>query len=189
MADLIGFDGYLNESTPFLPEEHKVVWKTERHYPDFTFGNTKTQTCVLPRFWDESGSLVKQGANTDEFSATFDKLSSESSCYDSDFDQVRHTEVVQALSLTLSSMAILKPLVYSLTGRDNFPNLHRCKTDCVNGSHRSSTNSSTCTVLPFPCSTSMVSVSTNLLKLQLTRWQTSANQSANVLERTAKKIS
>ncbi|KAG9828273.1 hypothetical protein KCU68_g14207, partial [Aureobasidium melanogenum] len=24
MADLIGFDGYLNESTPFLPEEHQV---------------------------------------------------------------------------------------------------------------------------------------------------------------------
>jgi len=90
MADLIGFDGYLNESTPFLPEEHEVVWKTERHYPDFAFGNTKTSTCVLPRFWDESGSLVKQGANSDEFSATFDKLSSESSCYDSDFDQVRH---------------------------------------------------------------------------------------------------
>ncbi|KAH0142689.1 putative alpha 1,3 glucan synthase, partial [Aureobasidium melanogenum] len=41
MADLIGFDGYLNESTPFLPEEHQVMWKTERQYPDFAFGNTK----------------------------------------------------------------------------------------------------------------------------------------------------
>jgi alpha-1,3-glucan synthase len=100
MADLIGFDGYMNESTPFLPEEHEVSWKTDRHYPDFAFGNTKTSTCVLPRFWDESGSLVKPGAHSDNFSATFDKLSSLSSssgCYDSDFDQVGDIELVHAL--------------------------------------------------------------------------------------------
>lgn len=83
MADLIGFDGYLNESTPFLPEEHQVMWKTERQYPDFAFGNTKTSPCELPRFWDESGSQVQK-----DFSTTFNNLSSLSNCFDSDFDQV-----------------------------------------------------------------------------------------------------
>jgi alpha-1,3-glucan synthase len=94
MADLIGFDGFMNESTPFDPGEHKVSWKNDRRYPDFAFSNDKTSTCVLPRFWDESGSLVKTGAGTDEFSVAFDKLSSSSSCYDSDFDQVSHLQVV-----------------------------------------------------------------------------------------------
>lgn len=88
MADLIGFDGFLNESTPFVPEEHEVMWKTERRYPDFAFGNTKTSTCELPRFWDESGSLVEKEVNSDNFSATFNDLSSLGSCFDSDFDQV-----------------------------------------------------------------------------------------------------
>lgn len=161
MADLIGFDGYLNESTPFLPEEHEVVWKTDRHYPDFAFGNTKTSTCVLPRFWDESGSQVKQGADTDKFSATFDKLSSESSCYDSDFDQVRHTKSGHNLSLIFSSTVIPKPLAFSPTGKDNFQNSLLYKTDCVSGSHQSLTNSSTCIVSPFPCSISMDSVLIN----------------------------
>ncbi|KAG9926214.1 putative alpha 1,3 glucan synthase, partial [Aureobasidium melanogenum] len=92
MADLIGFDGYLNESTPFLPEEHQVIWKTERQYPDFAFGNTKTSPCELPRFWDESGSQVQKGAHSDNFSTTFDTLSSLSSCFDSDFDQYGDTE-------------------------------------------------------------------------------------------------
>jgi alpha-1,3-glucan synthase len=93
MADLIGFDGFLNESTPFEPEEHEVSWKSDRRYPDFAFSNNKTSTCVLPRFWDEIGSLVKIEAGPDEFSVAFDKLSSSSSssgCYDSDFDQVSH---------------------------------------------------------------------------------------------------
>lgn len=189
MADLIGFDGFLNESTPFDPEEHKVAWKTDRHYPDFAFGNTKTSTCVLPRFWDESGSLVKAGANTDEFSATFDKhssLSSSSGCYDSDFDQVGHIETFYAPYLTPDSTAIPKPSVFSLIGRGSSRNSHLCKTDCVSGSHRSLINSSICIVLPFPCSTSTASVSTNPLKLPLMRWQTSANPSANVLETMAK---
>ena len=88
MADLIGFDGFLNESTPFDPKEHQVIWKTERQYPDFAFGNTKTSTCELPRFWDESGSLVHKGANSDKFSKIFNDLSSLGSCFDSDFDQV-----------------------------------------------------------------------------------------------------
>jgi len=188
MADLIGFDGYLNESTPFLPEEHEVVWKTERHYPDFAFGNTKTSTCVLPRFWDESGSLVKQGANAD-FSATFDKLLSELSCYDSDFDQVRHNELAHARLLTFGSTAIPKPLAFFLTGRDNFQNSHPYKTGCVNGSHPFSTNSSICIVLPSLCSTSMASVSISPHKLPSMRWQISASRFANVLEALAKKTS
>ncbi|THX82417.1 putative alpha 1,3 glucan synthase [Aureobasidium pullulans] len=93
MADLIGFDGFLNESTPFRPEEHEVKWKSDRQYPDFAFGNTKTSTCKLPRFWDDSGRAVMTGAGDANISsAVFDKLSSQTECYDSDFDQYGDTE-------------------------------------------------------------------------------------------------
>jgi hypothetical protein len=189
MADLIGFDNFLNESAPFVPEEHEVVWKMDRHYPDFAFGNNKTSPCVLPRFWDESGSLVKQGANTDEFSATFDKLSSSSSCYDSDFDQVGRIELNHVSYLTFNSTAIPKPLASFLIGRDSFRNLPLCKIDCGNGSQVFSISSNTCIVLPFLCSTSTGSVSINPHKLPSMLWQTSANRFANVLELMAKKIS
>ena len=86
MGDLIGFEGYLNESTPFEPQEHNALWKTDRQYLDFSIGNTKLSTCEYPRFWNESGGRVLQGANTDDFSKNFDELKG---CYDSDFDQVR----------------------------------------------------------------------------------------------------
>src|SRR5690349_15138095 len=78
MSDLIGFEGYLNESTPFKVEEHKVAWKSDRRYPDFDIGNTYNETCEYPVFWFEDGTRIKppglQG------------------CYDSDFDQYGDTE-------------------------------------------------------------------------------------------------
>jgi len=98
MADLIGFDGFLNESTPFVPEEHEVMWKSDRQYPDFAFGNTKTSTCKLPRFWDDSGRAVMTGAGDANISSgVFDKLSSQTECYNSDFDQVSWPQVVLIL--------------------------------------------------------------------------------------------
>lgn len=72
MSDLIGFQGYLNESTPFKLEEHKVLWKTDRVYPDFNISNTYNETCQFPQFWFEDGTKIDPPLK---------------GCYDSDFDQ------------------------------------------------------------------------------------------------------
>lgn len=76
MGDLIGFEGYLNTTTPFSVKEHKALWKTDRHYVDFHFGNDYNETCDYPRFWNETGWPVDQSVR--------DQLNG---CYDSDFDQ------------------------------------------------------------------------------------------------------
>ena len=55
LGDLIGFDGYLNTTTPFTLDEHEVMWKSDRHYWDFDFGNSYNETCNYPRFWNETG--------------------------------------------------------------------------------------------------------------------------------------
>jgi alpha-1,3-glucan synthase len=73
MSDLIGFEGYLNESTPFRTEEHKVMWKSSRRYLDFDISNEYNETCDYPQFWYEDGTRINpEGLN---------------GCYDSDFDQ------------------------------------------------------------------------------------------------------
>ena len=77
MGDLLGFEGFLNESTPFAPEEHKVVWKTSRRYLDFDVSDSYNETCSFPRFWNETGYPIDQ-IYVDEFKG----------CYNSDFDQV-----------------------------------------------------------------------------------------------------
>ncbi|KAJ6108618.1 hypothetical protein N7523_009941 [Penicillium sp. IBT 18751x] len=76
MGDLIGFEGYLNTTTPFSLKEHKAEWKSSRHYVDFHFGNSYNETCEYPRFWNETGFPVD--------SYVQDELSG---CYNSDFDQ------------------------------------------------------------------------------------------------------
>lgn len=76
MSNLIGFQGYMNASTPFKTTEHKVQWKTDRQYMDFQFGNTYNQTCAYPRLWLETGFPVGP-----------DVTSQLKGCYDSDFDQ------------------------------------------------------------------------------------------------------
>ncbi|KAE8155104.1 hypothetical protein BDV25DRAFT_169289 [Aspergillus avenaceus] len=76
MGDLIGFEGHLNDTTPFSLKEHKALWKTDRHYVDFNIGNTYNDTCDYPRFWFEDGYPV-----SDETTAQL------VGCYDSDFDQ------------------------------------------------------------------------------------------------------
>lgn len=81
MGDLIGFEGYLNTSTPFETKEHKVEWKTSRRYLDFDFGNTYNDTCDYPTFWYEDGNLVNDTVT-----------SSLVGCYDSDFDQYGDVE-------------------------------------------------------------------------------------------------
>jgi alpha-1,3-glucan synthase len=81
MGDLIGFDGYLNTTTPFLLREHEVMWKSDRQYTDFGFGNTYNASCEYPRFWLETGERVDASV-TDQMNG----------CFDSDFDQYGDTE-------------------------------------------------------------------------------------------------
>lgn len=76
MGDLIGFENYLNTTTPFSVQEHQAQWKSDRHYVDFNFGNSYNETCEYPRFWNETGYLVDQFVR--------DELKG---CYNSDFDQ------------------------------------------------------------------------------------------------------
>lgn len=58
MGDLIGFQGYLNTTTPFTLDEHKVQWKSDRRYRDFSISNNYQQDCQYPRFWQETGYRV-----------------------------------------------------------------------------------------------------------------------------------
>ncbi|OGM41244.1 hypothetical protein ABOM_010113 [Aspergillus bombycis] len=76
MGDLIGFEGYLNTTTPFSVKEHKALWKSERQYVDFRYDNEYNNTCEYPRFWNETGYPVDKDV-TDELVG----------CYNSDFDQ------------------------------------------------------------------------------------------------------
>ncbi|PKX89275.1 alpha-1,3-glucan synthase Ags1 [Aspergillus novofumigatus IBT 16806] len=48
LGDLIGFEGYLNTTTPFSVKEHKALWKTDRRYVDFDIGNDYNSTCDYP---------------------------------------------------------------------------------------------------------------------------------------------
>lgn len=76
MGDLLGFEGYLNASTPFNPKEYNAVWKSERRYHDFAQGNDYLDHCDYPRFWDGHGLPVE---NTSDYFV---------GCRDSEFDQV-----------------------------------------------------------------------------------------------------
>ncbi|KAL4253159.1 glycosyltransferase group 1 family protein [Abortiporus biennis] len=80
MADLVGFDGYLNTSTPFDLNEHDAVWKKPRYspwgfdeYQDFEINNDFNSSCVLPQFWSNDGSVQAIDWTT--------------GCKESDFDQ------------------------------------------------------------------------------------------------------
>ncbi|KAK2735779.1 Cell wall alpha-1,3-glucan synthase ags1 [Myotisia sp. PD_48] len=76
LGDLIGFKGFLNETTPFNTKEHKALWKSSRKYADFDFSNTYNETCDYPRFWLETGEPVGP-----------DITNQLKGCYDSEFDQ------------------------------------------------------------------------------------------------------
>ncbi|KAK2044728.1 glycosyl transferase group 1 [Colletotrichum somersetense] len=76
MGDLIGFEDHLNATAPFQQGEYKALWKTERQYHDFEFGNDYNDTCEYPRFWGAAGDRVP-AAN----------ISALKGCFNSDFDQ------------------------------------------------------------------------------------------------------
>ena len=95
MGDLLGFDGYLNESAPFLPSEYQTVWKTERRYLDFDTGTDYNETCEFPRFWNETGFPVDPYV-----------LEQFKGCYNSEFDQVNEDiSHLSSLGFSLWSIA------------------------------------------------------------------------------------
>ncbi|KAJ7285792.1 modular protein with glycoside hydrolase family 13 and glycosyltransferase family 5 domains [Mycena rebaudengoi] len=78
MADLIGFEGYLNVSTPFDLNEHNAVWKNPKYMPwnfteyrDFELVNKRDSACQMPDFWNDNGTRVMIETN---------------GCLDSEFD-------------------------------------------------------------------------------------------------------
>ncbi|KAF2667663.1 alpha-1,3-glucan synthase [Microthyrium microscopicum] len=81
MADLVGFEGYLNTTTPFSLKEHPTEWKSARQYLDFKTSNDYNQTCTYPRFWNETGYPIDK-SYTDQMVG----------CYNSEFDQYGDTE-------------------------------------------------------------------------------------------------
>jgi len=85
MGDLVGFQGYLNTTTPFTLKEHEAAWKTDRQYFDFKINNAYNDTCEYPRFWLETGFRVPVDT-VDPFGNSF------KGCFDSEFDQYGDTE-------------------------------------------------------------------------------------------------
>lgn len=81
MGDLIGFEGHLNQTAEFNTGEYHVLYKTDREYHDFVFGNDYNETCDYPRFWDETGVRLA-AANSSQLKG----------CYNSDFDQYGDVE-------------------------------------------------------------------------------------------------
>ncbi|OQD89036.1 hypothetical protein PENANT_c003G00867 [Penicillium antarcticum] len=78
MADLLGFEGFLNSTAPLNPLEYRTVWKENQQYFDFSPSNQYKEDCKYPTFYSEVGVPV---GNETEF------LNLLKGCYDSDFDQ------------------------------------------------------------------------------------------------------
>jgi alpha-1,3-glucan synthase len=79
MADLLGFEGFLNSTAPLNPLEYRTVWKEDQKYFDFSPSNQYKKECKYPIFYSEVGVPIGNEA---------DFLSQLKGCYDSDFDQV-----------------------------------------------------------------------------------------------------
>ncbi|EPY51942.1 alpha-1,3-glucan synthase Mok11 [Schizosaccharomyces cryophilus OY26] len=77
LSDLVGFQNYVNTTTPFSLMEHNAIWKGEHRYRDWKFQNEWDFECTLPKFWGEDGYPV---------------VLEWKGCYDSDFDQYGDTE-------------------------------------------------------------------------------------------------
>lgn len=81
LGDLIGFEGYLNETAPFTIDEHQAVYKTGRTYTDFDLSRDYNESCQYPKFWNETGFPVDA-----DIQAQF------GGCYAGEFDQYGDTE-------------------------------------------------------------------------------------------------
>ncbi|KAK3372216.1 putative cell wall alpha-1, 3-glucan synthase [Podospora didyma] len=76
MSDLLSFEGFENETTPFQTQEHKVKYKGTRQYLDFAPSNNYKEKCDYPRFYFENGTEAGQNVTNQLVG-----------CFDSDFDQ------------------------------------------------------------------------------------------------------
>ncbi|EAW10021.1 alpha-1,3-glucan synthase Ags3 [Aspergillus clavatus NRRL 1] len=81
LSNLIGFQGHLNDSADFRPDEYHVEWISDRRYADFHFSNEYNESCAYPKFWYETGFPLGSGG--------VEKLHG---CYNSDFDQYGELE-------------------------------------------------------------------------------------------------
>ncbi|KAF8550287.1 glycoside hydrolase family 13/glycosyltransferase family 5 protein [Imleria badia] len=79
LSDLIGFQGYLNESAPFSVNQYQVVYKNPNYMPwnfseyaDFQYSNQWNASCQPPVFWQDDGTIQPVTLP---------------GCYASDFDQ------------------------------------------------------------------------------------------------------
>ncbi|KAH7926306.1 glycoside hydrolase family 13/glycosyltransferase family 5 protein [Leucogyrophana mollusca] len=79
MADLLGFEGYLNVSAPFDINEYSSIYKNPSYLPwnfteyaDFSVINQRNDSCQLPVFWQDDGTIQPVTSN---------------GCLESDFDQ------------------------------------------------------------------------------------------------------
>ncbi|KAI4719930.1 alpha-1,3-glucan synthase [Aureobasidium sp. EXF-10727] len=77
MGDLLTFQGWENETTPFDPLEYTALWKSSRRYLDFEVDNDVLEDCQYPTFFDDDGFPVNSS-----IMSTFDNK-----CRKSDFDQ------------------------------------------------------------------------------------------------------
>jgi len=77
LGDLVGFQGFLNQTAPFNWHEYDYVWKTNRRYHDFQPGNAENIFCQYPRMYEESGLLIGT-----------DIIENMDGCRESEFDQV-----------------------------------------------------------------------------------------------------
>ncbi|KAG9248333.1 hypothetical protein BJ878DRAFT_564182 [Calycina marina] len=76
LGDLLGFEGYLNTTTPFSYSEHNAIWKTSRRYWDFDLSNEYEDECDYPRFWEDTGAMIARNVSENMVR-----------CRTSDFDQ------------------------------------------------------------------------------------------------------
>ncbi|KAH7908597.1 glycoside hydrolase family 13/glycosyltransferase family 5 protein [Hygrophoropsis aurantiaca] len=79
MSDLLGFEGHLNDSAPFDINEYSAIYKNPSYLPwgfnqyaDFAIINERNNSCQLPTFWQENGTIQSVTAH---------------GCLESDFDQ------------------------------------------------------------------------------------------------------
>ncbi|KAI5242087.1 alpha-1,3-glucan synthase [Aureobasidium subglaciale] len=77
MGDLLSFEGFENQTTPFNAHEYDTLWKSSRRYHDFEVDNDILEDCQYPVFYNDDGYPVNSS-----IMATFDNK-----CRKSDFDQ------------------------------------------------------------------------------------------------------
>ncbi|KAJ3045031.1 Cell wall alpha-1,3-glucan synthase ags1 [Rhizophlyctis rosea] len=55
LADWVGYEGYVNVSTPFTMDPYRAIYKTPYSYADFNISGEWDYNCQIPRFWGLDG--------------------------------------------------------------------------------------------------------------------------------------